>query len=244
MPSTYSNLKIELIGSGDQAGTWGTTTNTNLGTAIEEAITGSANVTFANASVTLTLTDTNASQTARNLRLNLVGTANATHELIVPAIEKQYIVNNTLSFPITVKNSTGTGIDVAPSTTQVVFNDGANVNLAATVYLGLPQSGTDKTTAYTLALSDRSKVVAVGSSQNGNVITYGSINVPDNVFSSGDAVVVFNNTNASTNITMSIATAYIAGIDADRSEVFLYSRGLATIFFVNSTTCVVTGNVV
>ena len=59
MASTYSNLKIELIGTGDQSGTWGVTTNTNLGTAIEEAITGSANVTFSSADVTLTLTNTN-----------------------------------------------------------------------------------------------------------------------------------------------------------------------------------------
>ena len=60
MASTYSALKIELIGTGEQAGTWGVTTNTNLGTAIEEAITGSANVTFANATVTLTLSDADA----------------------------------------------------------------------------------------------------------------------------------------------------------------------------------------
>lgn len=235
MASTYSSLKIELIGSGEQAGTWGTTTNTNLGTAIEEAITGSANVTFASADVTLTLTDTNATQTARNLRLNLVGTANAAYNLIVPAIEKQYIVNNTLSYPITVKNSTGTGIEVAPSTTQVVFNDGTNVNLASTVYLGVPQSGSDKTTAYTLALADRSRVVAIGSG--------GSINVPDNVFSNGDAVLVFNNTNATSNMTMSITTAYIAGTDTDKASISLATRGVATILFVSGTTCVVTGNV-
>jgi hypothetical protein len=74
MASTYSQLKIELIGTGDQAGTWGTTTNVNLGTALEEAITGSANVTFASSNVAIALADTNASQAARNLELNLVGT--------------------------------------------------------------------------------------------------------------------------------------------------------------------------
>ena len=75
MASTYSDLKIELIGSGEQAGTWGATTNTNLGTAIGEAITGSADVAFSSSDVTITLTDTNASQAARNLRLNLTGTS-------------------------------------------------------------------------------------------------------------------------------------------------------------------------
>ena len=94
MASTYSDLKFELIGTGEQSGTWGTTTNTNLGTAIEEAITGSADVTFASATVTLTLTDTNASQTARNLRLNLTGTSGGAQNLIVPTIEKFYLVNN------------------------------------------------------------------------------------------------------------------------------------------------------
>ena len=110
MASTYSNLKIELIGTGEQSGTWGTTTNTNLGTAIEEAITGTADVSFSSADVTLTLTNTNTAQTARNLRLNLTGTVAAAQNLIVPAIEKQYIINNGLTFAITVKNSTGTGV--------------------------------------------------------------------------------------------------------------------------------------
>ena len=69
MASTYSDLKIELIGTGDQTGTWGTTTNNNFSVALSEAITGSADVSFSSADVTVTLTDTNAAQTARNLRL-------------------------------------------------------------------------------------------------------------------------------------------------------------------------------
>lgn len=127
MASTYSPLKIELIGTGDQSGTWGTTTNTNLGTALEEAITGSADVTFASGTVTLTLTDTNASQTARNLRLNLTGTSGGAQNLIVPAIEKLYLVNNGCADAITVKNSTGTGIAVPAGKSMFVFNTGSNV---------------------------------------------------------------------------------------------------------------------
>ena len=86
MASTYSTLKFELIGTGEQSGTWGNTTNTNLGTAIQEAITGSADVTFASGAVTLTLTDTNATQTARNLRLNLICTSGGAQNLVVPDI--------------------------------------------------------------------------------------------------------------------------------------------------------------
>lgn len=127
MASTYSDLKIELIGTGDQSGTWGNTTNTNLGTAIEQAITGSGDVTFASADITLTLTDTNASQTARNLRLNLGGTSGGARNLIVPAIEKQYIIYNGTADTVTVKNSTGTGVAVPTGKTMVVFNNATNV---------------------------------------------------------------------------------------------------------------------
>jgi hypothetical protein len=127
MASTYSDLKFELIGTGEQSGTWGNTTNTNLGTAIEQAITGSADVTFASGTVTLTLTDTNASQTARNLRLNLTGTSGGAQNLIVPAIEKFYLVNNGVADAITVKNSTGTGIAVPAGKAMILYNNGVNV---------------------------------------------------------------------------------------------------------------------
>jgi len=141
MASTYSNLKIELITTGEQAGTWGTTTNTNLGTAVEEAITGTADVAFSSADVTLTLTDTNATQTARNLRLNLTGTSGGARNLIVPAIEKLYVINNGLADAVTVKNSSGTGIAVAAGKTMLVFNNATNV-VDVTTYLSSLTLGT------------------------------------------------------------------------------------------------------
>lgn len=127
MASTYSNLKIQLMATGENSGTWGNVTNTNLGTALEEAIVGSADVTFSSGTVTLTLTDTNASQAARNLRLNLTGTSGGAQNLIVPAIEKIYLVNNGCADAITVKNSSGTGIAVPAGKTMWVYNDGTNV---------------------------------------------------------------------------------------------------------------------
>lgn len=132
MTSTYSNLKIQLMGTGDNATTWGDVTNVNLGTALEEAIVGSADVTFASANVTLTLTNTNATQTARNLRLRCTGTTGGARNLIVPAIEKAYIVQNDCADAITVKNSTGTGIAVPAGKTMWVYNDGTNVVDAVT----------------------------------------------------------------------------------------------------------------
>jgi hypothetical protein len=155
MASTYSSLKIQLMATGENSGTWGTITNTNLGTALEEAITGSADVAFSNANVTLTLTDTNASQTARNLRLNLTGTTGEARELIVPAIEKVYIVNNGCAHTVTVKNTTGAGIAVPAGKTMYLYNNGTDVvdaithltSLTLATPLAIADGGTGSTTA-------------------------------------------------------------------------------------------------
>lgn len=128
MASTYSTLKIQLMATGENNTTWGNVTNTNLGTAMEEAIVGSADVTFASANVTLTLTDTNASQTARNLRLRCTGTTGGTtRNLVVPSIEKPYIVQNDCADSILVKTAAGTGITVPTGKTMWVYADGTNV---------------------------------------------------------------------------------------------------------------------
>jgi hypothetical protein len=160
MASTYSDLKIELIGTGDQSGTWGTTTNNNLSTALGEAITGSADVSFSSADVTVTLTDTNAAQTARNLRLNLTGTSGGARNLILGSgcqIEKLYLINNGLADTVTVKNTSGTGIAVPAGKTMFVYNNGTNVvdaiTHATSLTLGsaLPvaSGGTGTSTAFT-----------------------------------------------------------------------------------------------
>jgi len=149
MASTYSELKFELITTGEQAGTWGVTTDTNIGTAIQEAITGSADVAYSSAAdVTVTLTDTNATQTARNLRLNLTESGAGigyTGNLILGSgcqIEKLYLVNNTTTATKTIKNTTGTGIAVPAGKTMFVFNNGTNV-VDATTYLSSLTLGTD-----------------------------------------------------------------------------------------------------
>ena len=177
MASTYSNLKIQLMATGENSGTWGNVTNDNLGTALEEAIVGSEDVTFASATVTLTLTNTNASQTARNLRLNLTGTSGGAQNLIVPAIEKVYIINNGCADTITVKNSTGTGIAVPSGKTMWVYNTGTNVVDAVThltsLTLGTPlaiaQGGTGSTsTTYANLQSNVSGILPVANGGTNN----------------------------------------------------------------------------
>lgn len=133
MASTYStNLKIELIATGEQSGTWGTTTNTNLGTALEQSIVGYGNPDFtSDADLTLTLSDSNATQVARNLVLNVTSSVSltATRNLIVPTVQKPYVVQNntTGSQSIVVKTSAGTGVTVPNGESVLVYADGTNV---------------------------------------------------------------------------------------------------------------------
>lgn len=132
MASTYSNLKIELMNPGEDDNTWGDTTNTNLGTAIEQAIVGMATVgtgSFSSNVATLTLTNTNALQDARALCLNVTATLTAAGTINVPAIQKPYIVFNNTSggYAITVKVSGQTGVSVPNGKKTVVYNNGTDV---------------------------------------------------------------------------------------------------------------------
>jgi hypothetical protein len=102
-------------------------------------------------------------------------------------------------------------------------------------YRNIPQSGSDKTTSYTLATTDIGEFVGVGTS--------GSITIPNSTFAAGDIVSIFNNTTGNITITCSITTAYIAGTNTDKDTMTLATRGVATILFISGTVCVVTGNV-
>lgn len=131
MASTYNDVKIQLMATGENNTTWGDTTNVNWD-AMSELVTGSADVAFSSANVTISLTNTNATQTARNLRLNLTGTSGGARTLTVPSIEKLYLVNNGLSDAVTIKTALGTGIAVPAGKTMWVFVDGTDVVDAVT----------------------------------------------------------------------------------------------------------------
>lgn len=132
MASTFSDLKFELIGLGEQDGTWGTTTNINIGTAIEEAIAGRATATFgSNADLTLTLSNSPATQVARHYILDVTSAVSltTTRNLIVPTIDKPYIIENNTSGnqSIVVKTAAGTGVTVPNGKKVMVYANGTNV---------------------------------------------------------------------------------------------------------------------
>lgn len=132
MPSSYSpNLRIELIASGEQANTWGNTTNTNLGTVIEQAIAGYASISVASGDVTLTALD-GASDQSRNATLQFTGTPGVARNVYCPAgATKIYVLYNTCGSNVTLycgtSGSHGTGVTVPTGTAYQVICDGTNI---------------------------------------------------------------------------------------------------------------------
>ena len=135
MPSTYStDLRIELIANGEQSGTWGTTTNTNLGTLIEDAIAGLASVSVTSADQALTASNGSADQ-ARCAAVSLTTTTTANFAVYVPPVPKLYVIRNASAYVATIFCSTvlgnttaaGTGVAVPAGKSVLLRSDGTNI---------------------------------------------------------------------------------------------------------------------
>tara|TARA_R110002020_G_scaffold418566_1_gene627778 strand:+ start:1011 stop:2456 length:1446 start_codon:yes stop_codon:yes gene_type:complete len=134
MASTYSNsLRLELMGTGEQAGTWGSTTNRNLGTLLEQAISGVQTVTITG-NTTLTANDGQIDQ-SRNMVLEVNGTISGAASIFIPAQEKIYIVKNSTvgghNINIQVTGPTGVAVSIPNGKTAIVYSTGANVYIAS-----------------------------------------------------------------------------------------------------------------
>ena len=128
MPSTYSpNLRIELIASGEQSNQWGNTTNTNLGTVIEEAISGLATVDVTAGNVTLTAYNGVADQ-ARQMILSVTGTPGTARTITAPAVTKVYVIINSSDSLVTLYTTNGAsvGLAISAGTAKVVYSDGVS----------------------------------------------------------------------------------------------------------------------
>ncbi len=137
MASTASpSLKLELMGTGDQSGTWGTTTNTNLGTLLEQAITGyEAIAKVGTGDLTLTNTDYALNQN-RNAIIEITGTPGGAFNVVVPLAEKLWVFKNSTNGAMTVKGATGTTVTVPVGASAWLFCDGADVRDALGYYFG------------------------------------------------------------------------------------------------------------
>ena len=165
MASTYStNLAIELIGTGEQSGTWGTTTNTNLGTLLEQAISGYVTQPITDGSgANTTITIPNGTTgVARNMFIEMTGALSfATTSLIVPANKKLYFIFNNTSggFAVTVKVSGQTGILVPNGKKVVLVSNGTDIVEAHTAIVG------NATVGGTLGVGGALSVTASAASQ-------------------------------------------------------------------------------
>lgn len=138
MPSTYStSLKLEIIPNGDQSGTWGTTTNTNLNL-IEQAVAGVQTITMTNANYTLTNLNATSDE-ARNMVIVVSGSISSTYQVIAPLVAKTYIVTNSTvgGYNITFGGSGGTLVTIPNGYSTLVYCDGSNF------YAGLTSSSGD-----------------------------------------------------------------------------------------------------
>jgi hypothetical protein len=235
MASTYSNLKIQLMATGENSGTWGNVTNDNLGVAIEQALVETATVSFSSANVTLTLTDTNASQTARALRLNLTGTTGGARDLIVPAIQKPYIINNGTADTITVKVTGQTGVAVPAGRSYLLYNNGTDV-VNALEGISVVSGGTGLET-----LTAESVVIGNGT----NAVKFVAPGTSTNVLTSNGTAWVSQAAASTTNanaITTGILSAGVGGTGANTltSENVVIGNGTSAVKFVAPGT---TGNV-
>ena len=143
MASTYStDLKLELMATGENAGTWGTKTNTNLNL-IQQAIAGFQSIDVAAADVTLVMTDASISN-ARNMVLKFTGTLTANRTVNLPdSIEKFYILQDSTThgaFTLTFKTVSGTGFTLDEGKIHAGFSDGTNVTEVALNTLGVELS--------------------------------------------------------------------------------------------------------
>jgi hypothetical protein len=176
MASTYStNLALELIGTGDQAGTWGNTTNTNLGTLIEQAVSGYVTQAVATGTDTTITIPNGATGVARNMFIELTGTGGTNTNLIVPANKKLYFIYNNASGAVTVKVAGQTGVSVAVGAKVILVSNGTDV-VEATTYLTAVPSSLSVTTlsassANITTLSGTSASYTNGSFTSANITT-------------------------------------------------------------------------
>lgn len=253
MSSTFSSLKFELIANGEQSGLWGTTTNANIGTAIEQAIVGMATLDsgdFTANVATLTLSDTTAAQDARALCLNIAaGAVSAAGTINVPAIQKPYIIINGSSFAVTVKVSGQTGVAVPAGKRTVVYNNGTDVGdqinwLASLETSGITLSGG---TANGVAYLNGGKVLTTGGplvfdgarfAVNGSDPTVGSGQMV--VQSANENGVVVNNTNAAQNATLFLRDT--AGTNPARIKYNSANTGLSFVDSSNNEQMLLNGS--
>lgn len=258
--STYSsNLRIELITTGTQAGTWGTTTNDNLSTVLEAAVAGSVSVTTVAANEALTYLNGPSSTASANSSVRAILTLNtstgANFAVYAPPVSKLYIIKNASSYTATIYNSTvignttaaGSGVAIPAGKTIAVWSDGTNFvqqvtylispELAGTPVAPTASAGTNTTQIATTAFV-QAATTALGlgtmSTQDANnvAITGGTIagtTNSSNTFTTGNSI---QGLLEKATITASAPTS-TTNFDVQTQSVQYYTSNASTNFTLN-----------
>ena len=209
--STYStNLGIELIVTGEQSGTWGATTNGNLGTIIEQAIVGYATQIVAdNATPTALVINNGVSSTGRNYVIEFIGILTAARTVTVPAVNKPYTFFNNTSggFSVTVKVTGQTGVTIAAGKRAIVYTNTTDV---------IEVANAPVTEAGTQTLTNKTFVApALGTPASGTLTN--ATGLPLSTGTTGTLAVTKGGTGASTFTAGSIVFAGASGVYSQKN---------------------------
>ena len=134
MASTYSSdLKLELMTTGEKSGTWGTITNTNL-QQLEQAVSGYIAIAVGPSDVALALSN-GAVSDGKNFYMKLTGTLTGNRVVTMPdSAERVFVVEDATArsssnYTLTVKTVSGTGIALPVGSTSLLYSDGTNISL-------------------------------------------------------------------------------------------------------------------
>ena len=227
--STSSDLKLELITTGEKSGTWGTITNTNL-QMLEQAASGYISLAVGSGDVALSLAN-HATANGKNLYYKLTGTLSANRTVTMPdSAERVFIVEDATTrsssnYTLTVKTVSGTGLALPVGSTTVLYSDGTNITgkLQTKGYY-------TPTATYTTVNGDQVLIDTSGSGINGPI----TINLPASPAIGNEVTFIDSGNNfASNNLTVGRNGSNING--AASNLVVSANASAFTLVYVNAT---------